>query len=119
MSTQELDASLEILLETLPEEHEGNRRSKYSLTKHDAKLIANMIQVGVNNQGCSIGLTEQQMAAIKEIPHGMFRDMRDIVKERRRVLNAIGLMTLAVLGWLGKLIFEGIDWHKFWSVFHK
>jgi galactokinase len=119
MSTEELDASLEILLDTLPDEHEGPQRRKYSLTRHDAKLIANMIQVAVTNQGCSIGLTTQQMAAIKDIAPGTFRDMRDMVKERRRVLNAIGLMTLGILGWLGKWIFETVDWHKVWSVFHK
>lgn len=116
MSTEELDASLEILLDTLPEEHEGPQRRKYALTKHDAKLIANMIQVSISNQGCSIGLTDGQMQAIKEITPGTFRELKDMVKERRRALNALGLMTLAVLGWLGKWIFEAIDWKV---LFHK
>lgn len=119
MSTEELDASLMILLDTLPDEHEGPQRRKYALTKHDAELISKMIKVAAQNQGCSIGLTSQQMAAIKDVAPGTFREIREIVKERRRVLNAIGLMTLAVLGWIGKLIFEAVDWSKVWSVFHK
>jgi len=119
MSTQELDSSLEILLNSLPEEHEGPMRRRHSLTKYDAELIANMIKVAVQNQGCSIGLTSGQMEAIKEITPNTFREIKGIVKERRRVLNAIGLMTLAVLGWLGKWVFETIDWHKVWSIFHK
>ena len=119
MSNEDLDASLTVILNSLPEEHDGPQRRKHSLTKEDAVLIANMIKIAVNNQGCSIGLSEQQMAAIKDIPPSMFRDIKDMVKERRRALNALGLMTLAILGWLGKWIFETIDWSKVWNFFHK
>jgi len=116
MTTPELDASLEIILDSLPQDLPGQTQRKHALTRSDAVLISNMIKVAVQNQGCSIGLTDQQMSAIRDIPPHTFRDMKDMVKERRRALNALGLMTLAVLGWFGKWIFEAIDWVGLWRI---
>jgi hypothetical protein len=118
VTTPDLDASLQIILDSLPPDSgvPGQRHRQHALTRSDALLISNMIKVAVQNQGCSIGLTDDQMLAIRGIPAGTFRDVKDMVKERRKILNALGLMTLAVLGWLGKWIFEKIDWVHVWQI---
>ena len=115
-TTPELDARLQIILDSLPPETDGQTKRKHALTRSDVIIISNMIKVAVTNQGCSIGLTERQMSAIRDIPPGTFRDMKDMVKERRWALNALGLMTLAILGWFGKWIFEKINWVYLWHV---
>lgn len=116
MTTPDLDASLEIILDSLPPESKDQQHRKHALTRGDALLISNMIKVAVQNQGCSIGLTQDQMSAIRSIPAGTFRDVKEMVKERRRFLNAVGLATLTILGWVGMWIFEKIDWVHLWRV---
>lgn len=115
MSHEELDESLDLILDSLPEEHEGANRRKHCLTKSDAELIAKMIRVAMHNQGCSIGITQQQAVALAEIPAGNFRAMNDMVRERRKILSAIGLITVSALGWLGTTLFNAVPWRKLWE----
>lgn len=105
MSTPDLDASLQIILDSLPVDAPGETHRQHALTRGDALLISNMIKVAVQGQGCSIGLTDSTV-----------RDIKDIVRERRRIINTIGLATLAVMGWIGKWIFEKIDWVHVWHI---
>ena len=114
MGGEDFNLSLKVILDSLPEEHEGPQRRKHALTKKDAELIADMIRLAVSNQGCSIGLTPGQMAALKGIPPHTLNEMQEMVKERKRLLNALGAMTLAAMAFIGKWIFEKVEWHKVW-----
>ena len=114
MTTTDFDVSLKIILDSLPEEHDGPQRRKHALTKKDAELMADMIRLAVINQGCSIGLSPEQMGAIKGIPAETFGEIKEMVRERRRLLNALGALTLAILAFVGKWIFEKVEWSKVW-----
>lgn len=107
-----LDANLEMIIEMLPADREGAERRKHSLTRDDGVVIANMIKIAAANQGCSIGLTQKQMEAIRNIPAHTFTEMNDIVKERKRLLNALGAVTLSVLAFIGHQLFTRIDWRR-------
>lgn len=109
MSTQELDASLRIILDSLPDDHDGPFRRKHALTKSDAVTIAEMIRVAVANQGCSIGLTATQIEGLKDLDISAVGDM---VQERKKLLNALGALTLTALAGLGSILFTNIDWHR-------
>ena len=111
----DLDISLQAILDTLPDEHVGQQRRKNSLTYSDGLVMVNMIKVITAHQGCSIGLTERQCESIRKTPAKTFDDMNDMVKERKRLLNALGVMTLAVLGFIGQQLFTKIHWSKIWE----
>jgi hypothetical protein len=117
MSQNDLDRSLKMLLETLPEETETPHKRRNALTRQDAALIASMIKIAMNNQGCSIGLDAHQIAALKNTPADIIESMAGMVRERKQLLNAVGAATLAILAWLGKILFDSIDWHKIAGLF--
>jgi len=118
MGNSDLDTSLEIILDTLPTEHEGPHRRKNSLTRADGLVMINMIKVITSHQGCSIGLSERQCEAIRKTPAKAFDDINDMVKERKKLFNALGVMTLAILGFVGQQLFTKIDWAKIWKFIH-
>jgi len=117
MSETDLETGLEMLVESLPAEHDQPNKRANVLTRADAAIIAGMIKIAMSNQGCSIGLDSQQIAALKGTPAETLQAMSGIVKERKQLLNAIGGLTLAILAWLGKLFFEAIDWAKITTFF--
>ncbi len=109
-----LDANLKMIIDMLPNTPDGMEHRKYALTRSDGHVIANMIKVAASNQGCSIGLSQKQMEAIRNIPAHTFTELNDMAKERKRLLNALGVMTLAVLGFVGQQLFTKIDWRRVW-----
>ena len=107
MGAADLDASMDLILEALPEYHgnEGEpQRRKHALTRSDMELIIAAIKVSTLNQPCSLKFTEEQAT-----------DLLKIVKERKRILALIGAAVLAVLGFIGQktldLLAPGI-WKK-------
>lgn len=111
----ELDESLELILDLLPDEHTDSQTRKHSLTKADGVVMISMIKIITAHQGCSIGLSVKQAEAIRNTPAKAFEDINDIVKERKHLLNALGVMTLAVLGFIGQQLFTKIEWHRIWA----
>ena len=108
MGAEELEASMDLILEALPEYHgnDGERR-KHALTKSDMELIVAAIKVSAQNQACSLKFTEDQAA-----------DLLKMVNERKRILALIGAGTIFVLGWVGQKVLDlmvpGI-WKKLWT----
>lgn len=123
MPTSELDDSLEVILNLLPEEHEGQQRRQNALTRSDGHVIIAIVKEITSHQGCSIGLSQKQCEAIRNTPAKSFNEMNDMVKERRRLIYALGTMTLAVFGFIGQQLFTKINWtnvgHKVWEFFTK
>lgn len=115
----ELDDSLKAILDTLPEDHVGPQRRKNSLTRSDGTVLISMIKIITAHQGCSIGLSVKQAEAIRNTPASTYHDIGDMVRERKRLLNALGVMTLAVLGFIGQQLFTKVDWHKIWAYITK
>lgn len=114
MPDQNIDNSLQMIIDMLPETPDGHEQRQYALTRNDGNVIANMIKIAADNQGCSIGLTHRQMEAIRSIPAQTFTELNDMAKERKKLLNALGVMTLTVLGFIGQQLFTKIDWRKIW-----
>ncbi len=113
MLTQDLDENTRLLLETLPDGDDGApHRRQQALTRKDGEWIVRVMKIAMSNQGCSIGLDARQIAAIKGTPAHTFEAMNEIVKERRRILATIGLITVTIIGWIAKVVFEAVDWHR-------
>jgi hypothetical protein len=115
MPLNDLNASLKIILNLLPEEHEGQQRRQNALTRSDGHVIIAIVKEITSHQGCSIGLSARQCEAIRNTPAKNFEEMNDMVKERRRLIYALGTITLAILGFIGQQLFTKIHWGKIWE----
>ena len=112
MSTAELDAQLDLILDALPEYHGDGERRKHALTKSDMGLIVTAIRVSAHNQPCSLSFTKEQA-----------EDILKMVKERRRVLILIGAGVSATLAFIGQKTIEAMApdlWKRVahWLVVH-
>lgn len=117
MTTTDLDLSLKMILDALPSEEDTPNHRQIQLTRKDFEMIASMIKVATTNQGCSIGFNEHQIEALKDTSADTIRAMKDMVKERKRILSAIGLATVSVMGWIGTVLFQSINWSKVGNFF--
>lgn len=115
MPESEFDQELDLILATLPEHHEGEQQRQFSLTRRDGEVVASMIRLSSKHQGCAIGLNIRQAEAIRNTPATNLTAINDIVKERKKLLQALGVMTLGVLGFIGQMLFTKIDWAKIWK----
>jgi hypothetical protein len=111
----ETDEAVKAILDMLPTEHEGQEKRQYALTRRDGEFMLSLIKLAIMNQGCSIGLSEQQMEALKNIPAKNISAMNDMVKERKNLLNALGALSLLLLAGMGKVLFSAFEWKKIWK----
>lgn len=119
MEHSSFDENVQMVLDMLPEHDGTENRRKHSLTKADGVWIAHLVKAATHNQGCSIGLTEEQAMAIKSIPASNLVAINGMVKERRKILRWLGAVAIGFasavgtfLYYVGKMIVSDIDWGK-------
>ena len=109
MTIEAFEHQINVILSMLPDSKEGQEKRSCSLTKRDGEILAEMIRLAVASQACSLGLTEAQAMALKELPPENIRAIASIVKERRRVLAAIGTLVMAILVAVGTGAVNAMD----------
>lgn len=102
------------MLDELPEPVKGEQRREHTLSKTDARWLANMMLLIIENGGCNRGLSEEQAQALKEMSPATLRSIKDIVKERRKVLALVGVGVVTVLVFVGKKVIDMMD-YSFWK----
>ncbi len=109
----DIDDGLKAILGLLPSENEGQQKRQHSLTRRDGEVMVHMIRhiMGQSQHVCMIGLSVKQMEAYRNIPAPHVEALDDMVKERKKLLNVMGVMTFGILAFIGKVLFEKIDWH--------
>ena len=110
-----LGEKIQNMLDELPDTPLSNTKREYALSKKDARWLANLVLVVSEHQGCAIGLTTEQIDAIRNTPAHTLRAMKDMEAERNKALKALGVITLALLGGIGKLIFDTVNWTRVWQ----
>lgn len=101
---------LEQILQLLPEDREGKERRKYSLTRDDVTILMSLMQMMQPQHSCIL-LDTEQSNALASLDAESIRDISVMVKERRRLLRLVGLMVLAVLGYVGKAALAAMDFN--------
>jgi hypothetical protein len=102
--SSDLNTKIQNMLDELPEPAAGERRAPL-LTKHDARWLANLALVIAEHQPCSLGFHESHAESLKQM-----------VKERRRLLAIVGTAVVTTLALVGKAALASID-PEFWKHF--
>jgi hypothetical protein len=114
--TEKLDIHTKInnMIAELPEPVPGDSRRSHTLSKLDARWMANMMLLITESGGCNRGLSEQQASALQEMEPETLRSLANIVKERRRILALIGTAVMASLVYIGQKVLNVLD-SSFWK----
>lgn len=110
----DLQTKINNMLDELSDPIPGEHRRDHALSKQDARWIANMMLVIVESGGCNRGLSEGQAQALQEMSPETLRNLKSMVKERRRVLALIGAAVTGLLVFIGQKVLDFMD-SSFWK----
>jgi len=113
-----LNEKIQNMLDELPPIDPNDNRRDHALTRLDARWLANLVLVVSEHQPCRMGLSEEQAQALIKLSPDSIRAVKDMVKERRRILALIGTGVVGLMAFIGQKVLNSID-PEFWNrLFH-
>jgi len=103
MPKLDLQDKINNMLDEIPDYGPNDKRREHTISRHDARWLANLILVIVESGGCNRGLTENETASIKSM-----------IKERRRMLALVGTFIVGALAYIGQKALDVLD-SSFWK----
>lgn len=125
MAEMDLQTKINNMLAEIPEYGPEDHRREHAISRHDARWLANMMLLIVEAGGCNLGITAEQAIALKsmkpdtirelsELTPNTMKSIKDMVKERRRILALLGAIIMTGLAYVGQMALNVFDAH-FWK----
>lgn len=121
----DLQSKIKNMLDEIPDCQPDDKRRAHTISKHDARWLANLMLLIVESGGCNLGLTADQAIALKDVSPDTLRKLgemspktmesvKDMVKERRRILALVGVGFVTLFAYIGQKVLNALDGH-FWK----
>jgi hypothetical protein len=107
MPSIDLQTKINNMLEEIPERRADDQR--HTISKHDARWLANLMLIITDSGNCNRGLTEEQALAMKKLTPETIASLHSMVKERRRLLALVGTGIVTMLAFVGQKVVDVID----------
>jgi len=117
MAPMALAEKVQNMLDELPDTAHDQMRP-HTLSKHDARWLANLALVISEHQECNHKFSDEQVVAFKGFTVNELNDMKDMVKERKRILVLLGTIITGMLIYIAQKALDLLDPHFWKNIFH-